>query len=197
MKRVWITFFLIAASSGYGLDLAVVSYLPSFFGRTVGTDTVWNRFKGREDVEALSIPVEVKFVAASVGPVALSPIAGYTFYVEDDFEGAASHNVSLGVNFNATREARQTQMGLIGFYTSVYPLYEFPLVTYGKDPVAPWKIALDVGCAINMGIDGSGIYFYLSVYSRMIGAFADRGGGATFHLNWPDFGMALGFLVSN
>jgi hypothetical protein len=197
MKRLFTAVFFIAASYVYSIDLAVVSYLPSLFERVAGSDVVWNRFKGREDVEALSIPVEVKFLAASAGPVALSAIAGYTFYVEDDFEGAASHSVSLGLGFSAMREEQEPRLGLIGFYTSVYPLYEFPVATYGKDPVAPWKIALDVGYAGNIGIEGSGVYIYLSVYSRMVGAFADTDGGTKFRLNWPDFGIALGFYISN
>jgi hypothetical protein len=193
MKRLCAALFFIAAYSAYSIDLAVIGYLPSLDNRVAGTNTVWNRFEGREEVEAMSVPVEVKCVVASFGSVALSIIGGYTFYVEDEFEGFTSHNVSLGCGFSTLRKEAGAQTGLVGFYTSVYPLYEFPVATYGKEPIAPWKIALDAGYGIDLGIEG-GPYIYINLYARMIGAFKVKDGGG-FRLNWPDIGIALGFHI--
>jgi hypothetical protein len=146
-------------------------------------------------VEATSIPVEVKCVVVSSDSLALSAIAGYTFYIEDEFEGFASHNVSLGFSFSTPREVFGETTGLVGFYTSLYPLYEIPVATYGKEPLASWKIALDTGYGISMGMEGSGVYIHINAYMRMVGVFVSAGGTTGFLLNLPDFGIALGFHV--
>jgi hypothetical protein len=195
MKRFFTVIFFLAAYSIYSIDLAVISYLPSAWGRVAGNNVVWNRFKGREEVEAISIPVEVKCAVVFSDFLVLSAIAGYSFYVEDEFEGFASHNVSFGFSISAPHETFGETTGLAGFYTSVYPLYEFPVATYGKDPLASWKIALDTGYGINMGMEGSGIYIYINGYMRTVGVFASTGGTTKFFLNLPDFGIALGFHV--
>jgi hypothetical protein len=200
MKRLFASILFITASFVYSVDLAVMSYLPSLHGKVVGADVTWNRFKEREEVKAMSIPVEVKCVVAPLGSLVLSAIAGYTFYVEDEYEGFASHNISLGCGFSTSQDitmqgvATGQKTGLVGFFVSVYPLYEYPVATYGKDPIAPWKTALDVGFGTSIGAEGSP-HIYINMYARMVGAFMEKDGGTAFRLNWPDFGIALGFHI--
>jgi hypothetical protein len=192
MKRFLIILLFIITFPAYGLDLAILGYLPSIMGRVAGSDVVWNRFKGREDVGAMSLPVEIKLGIVLVGPVALSAVAGYTFYVEDDFEGLASHNISLGLGIGARPKESQPRTALLGFRAGLYPLYEFPVAAHGKDPIAPWKIALDLGYGISMGIADTNPLIHIYLYGRWVGAFFSVSGRDFFYPNWPDFGVALG-----
>jgi hypothetical protein len=185
--------FFITTFSVYGIDFVVVDYLPSVRGRVAGTDVIWNRFQGREDVEGLSLPFEMKLGIASAGPVALSAIAGYTLCAEDGI-GLASVNISLGAGFSSLKMA-PLKTALTGFYVGLYPLYEFPLATQGKDPVASWKIALDLGYGISIGTESDPAHIYIYLYSRWLGVFGSINGRDFFYPNWPDFGIALGFHI--
>lgn len=140
---------------------------------------------------------ETKWTAAHIGGAALNLSIGFTLYGEEteaDFS-VYSGNVSLGIGVGTLGMDKPLSMG--GFFVHAYPLYEFPVFT-ARDSIAPWKTALDVGYALDLGADRLATEMaslYISFYSRLIGAFADTGGGTTFHLNWPDFGIAVGTHV--
>jgi hypothetical protein len=193
MKRFFAAILFVTAAHAFGGDFVVLSYLPSFYGKTVGTNVVWNGFKGREDEETLSMPIiEIKFAVASIGGVALNASVGYALYLEKDSntgEWANSINVSLGMGVSAASESRT----MTGFFMNAYPFYEFPVFTEGE-PIARWKIALNVGYALDLGEIRkiSSLSLHVVFYSRTSGAFADTGGGTKFYFNWPDFGIAVG-----
>jgi hypothetical protein len=192
-KKFLAVLLLVIASGVYGVDFAVLGYLPSLRGYVAGTNAIWNRFEGREDVEALTLPCEIRFVVASVRSVVLHAIGGYTFYVENDLDGVASCNVSLGLGFCDELDYRGMPVRLTGLSFNLYPLYEFPVATFGKEPIARWKFAMDAGLAFNLFSTGdSRACLYVNLYARMIGAFvATRDISKLIPVPW-DFGAALG-----
>jgi hypothetical protein len=194
MKRFFAAILFISAAYVYGGDVAVLCYLPSLSGRAAGTDAVWNRFHGREYEKSFSLPAKVQFVVASIGGIALNASVGYAPYIEKDGntnEWEDSINISLGIGVAALGEEK---LSMKGFFIHAYPLYEFPAITDG-DPIAPWKFALDAGYAVETEKFDEFCSLCMTLYSRIIGAFADTGGGTKFYLNWPDFGIALGVHV--
>jgi hypothetical protein len=189
-----VVFYIIAVAGVYCVDFTHTIYLPSLYGRAVGLDVIWNRFEGHKSNQFSSIPIlEMKFVVAHIGNVALNASAGFTLYAESNADSDAySGNVSLGIGVGTLGKEIPTSMQ--GFFIHAYPLYEFP-VAAGGVPIAPWKTALDAGYALDLGVANRlyGIFsLYIAFYSRMIGAFADIDGGTKFYLNWPDFGVAVG-----
>jgi hypothetical protein len=195
MKRFFVVVLFISAVCVYGIDFTHFSYLPSLYNRAVGTNAVWNRFKERECDWSSSIPIsETKLVIARMGAIALNISVGLTLYNEEyaDDSSASSDNISLGIGVGAL--GAEDSASIKGFFVHAYPLYEFPLITEG-DPVVPWKFALDAGYMAETEKFNEFCSLCMTLYSRMIGAFMDTGGGTTFYLNWPDFGIALGARI--
>jgi hypothetical protein len=195
MKRFFVALFFISASYVYGIDFTHLTYLPSLYNRAVGTNAVWNRFKGRECDTSFSFPIsETKLVIARMDAIALNISAGLTLYHEKyaDDSIASSTNLSLGIGIGALGAGDSASIA--GFFVHAYPLYEFPVITEG-DPVVPWKFALDAGYMVETGKVNEFCSVCIAFYSRIIGAFVDTGGGTTFYLNWPDFGITGGARV--
>ena len=179
MKGKWIvvialTFLPVA---GQSLDFAVQYYAPALFGIASGAAAPLARFEDHESDSRFLIPLETKALALRFGAFALSGNAVISHYYED---GAfSSLNVSLGASLYLNRR-RSSPMR--GWYLSLYPLYELPLLTGGKQPWLSWRTALDLGYSLDLGL------LYLSAFSRGMAAW--RGLDVSF---WPDLGVAIGF----
>jgi hypothetical protein len=180
MKRICLAVLFCIGSHIYAADWVLQGYLPSFFGFVCSGGAIIYQFEDREIDKRMIIPFEAKIVATKLGPVALSGNAMLSLY----FENAAlsSINTSTGISISA---ANRFSSPLSGLYFTFYPMYEFPVIAFGKKPLMTWKAATDLG----IGISLTPTPLYFSIYGRMIYYWR----GSDFSLTPPDVGITIGW----
>jgi hypothetical protein len=176
-KQVFIIILLFLPVYGQSLDFAFQYYAPTLFGIVSGNAATLARFEDCESDSRFLIPLETKVLALRFGAFALSGNAIASPYIEDDSFG--SLNVSLGASLYLNR---RTSSPLRGWYLSLYPLYELPLLADGKQPWLDWRTTLDLGYSFDFGP------LSLGAFSRYMVAWQ---GSDVFFL--PDLGVTVGF----
>jgi hypothetical protein len=162
MKRLFILFFLSIASAIYSADFLIQWYIPSSFGFSSGGGMIFHQFEDREIGSRAIIPFEAKAGIAQLGEIALSVNGIISVYMED--EALSSINTSLGLGIRPSSSIG-FKSAFSGLFFSLYPLYEAPLIAFGKTPVVTWKGAFDIGCGFEpLPI----IPLYIGGYIRLI-----------------------------
>jgi hypothetical protein len=181
MKGKWFFVIILALLPVYGqsLDFAFQYYVPTIVGIVSGDATPLARFEDHESDTRFLLPLETKVLALRFGAFALSGNAIISPYLED---GAfSSLNVSVGASLYLNRRHSSPMRG---WYLSLYPLYELPFLTGGKQPWFAWRTALDLGYSFDLGP------LSLGAFSRAMACW--RGSDSMF---WPDLGLTVGIHV--
>lgn len=185
-KLLFLIICIVCSKAGYGLDWAFQVYLPSLFNFASGFYQFTEN--SADERERYIQSLEFKFLVGKAGPVAFSTNGITSLYIGDG--NFSSFNMSLGLGIS---HARSDKSPLQGLYLTLYPVYEFPLITLGKMPLSDWKAAIDIGIAIGIDFNFNTLLrtaLYLSLYGRMICFWKDK----VYPLGAvPDFGFAVGF----
>ncbi|GHU03229.1 hypothetical protein FACS1894147_06790 [Spirochaetia bacterium] len=163
-------------------NIAVQYYLQSFWGFINSGAMAHSEFEDKEIGGRITLPFEVKTAIFQFGesPFVLFGLGGVSFMWED--HQFSSINVSAGIGLNR-RDEKSTGL-LDGQYVTL-SLYDYPLFTFGKTALYPWRFALDIGTSI------SSAPLYMSFYMREMFWLLDVG----FPIpGIPDFGIAVGLV---
>ena len=193
MKRFLLLITLISAQQLFAETL-IQYYIPSYFGFVSGGGAVFNQFKDSEADKHFILPFEVRKPFAHYQHIhwkntqweeyfIFSFIANgrLSFYFEDS--RLSSINISLGITLTDNSESKHTS--LTGALITIYPLYEFPVLSFGKQALLPYKIAIDF-FSLSLCLQPH-IPLYFSAYFRMIGFIPSLGYAL-------DFGLTVGWI---
>ncbi|MDR3122740.1 MAG: hypothetical protein LBU16_03050 [Treponema sp.] len=176
-KGILVSILVLLPVSGQALDFALQYYAPALLGIVSGEVPLLALFEDHESDSHFLIPLETKVLALRFDAFALSGNAIVSLYLEDG--SFSSLNVSVGASLYLNRR-RSSPMK--GWYLSLYPLYELPLFTGGKQPWLDWRAALDLGLSVDFGL------ICLGAFSRYVAAW--RGSDV---LPLADWGITAGF----
>ena len=125
---------------GHSMDFSIQYYLPTLFGISSGSSATVSRFENINSDSRFLIPVETKFSTLDFYDFTLSGNAITSFYIEDN--SFSSFNISIGATlfYNEGNTAKMS-----GWFLSIYPIYEYPLIAFGKKPILSWRMAADIG----------------------------------------------------
>lgn len=175
-KLIFVIILTFLPVYGQSLDFAFQYYAPTLFGISSGKAAPLARFEDHESDYRFLIPLETKVLALRFGAFALSGNVVISPYLENS--AFSSLNISLGGSLYLNRRISSPMRG---WHLSLYPLYELPLLTDGKQPLFAWRAALDLGYSLDLGP------ISLSAFSRYMAAWSDS--AVSF---WPDLGVAVG-----
>ena len=183
LKKCWfiLVFIFFPLQFSSGLDWVFQWYLPSSFNIVSGNGAVFYQFSEVVD-DRFIIPFEAKFLVGELGIFAFSANGIISYYQEDNAFGSLNLSAGLGIC-----SAEEEKSPLQGFYLSLYPVYELPVIAPEKTSRFIWRSAMDIGFGFNFL---SLTDFYISIYSRVICFWKD---GQTPLGAIPDFGITLGW----
>jgi len=206
-KRLFFLVLVLAAvpKTGHAVNALIQYYVPTLFGIVSGPGGVLSVFEDHDSNRPCLIPVEVKIPMLRFGNTLLS----WNTIISPFLEGGSfsSLNLSLGLSFfydlrwfwnlrifrgdngyeNDTIIAndRIDPLGMSSWFTSIYPIYDRPMLAMGKTPMLSWKMAIDMGRSINFLR-----FIHTSIFVRSIIFWQGSTVGVV-----PDIGITLGFRL--
>jgi len=172
-----ILLFVSFPMAAYTFDFSVQYYVPTLFGISSGPAATITRFQNNDSESRFLIPFEVKVAALSFHDFTLSGNAITSFFIEDDIFSSFNLSVGASLFYNRGNAAKMS-----GLFISLYPLYEYPLFAFGKEPGLTWKMAADIGYSLVLFN-----LLQLNIFSRYM--FIWR--GEEFGIA-PDVGITIG-----
>jgi hypothetical protein len=170
--------FLFSVQLSHGLDWVFQGYLPSLL-KIVSGDNAFV-FQLEESVDnRFILPFEFKFSVGKLGPVGITASGMLSYYSENDIFASMNMSAGFGVSF-----PRRYRSPLEALYINLLPVYEFPVVPFGKTPFFKWKSAIDIGLSFDLFSN-----VYINLYARSILLWSDS---KTFNVV-PDIGIAVGW----
>jgi len=145
-----------------------------------GTVSPVARFRENDSESRNLVPIEL-----SVSPLYndwFSVSANTVFSILNEDDKYTSLHLSFGSSVFLHNTRRLNFLPMTGWFVSVYPIYELPVIAQGRTAYYDWRTALDFGHSFL----GGGL-LQMTVYTR--GIFAFRDGNISF---FPDFGIAFG-----
>jgi hypothetical protein len=137
---IFITVFPVFSHS---MDYSVQYYLPTLLTISSGGGAVITRFKNSDSESRFLIPVELKISALQFEYFTLSGNTMVSYFIEEN--EFSSLNMSLGISlfYDRNKPIRMT-----GWFLSLYPVYELPVIAFGKEPILTWRMAADHGYSL-------------------------------------------------
>ena len=195
----------VVPKAGHAVNAVIQYYVPTIFGIVSGPGGALSAFEDHDSDRRCLIPIEIKIPMLRLGNTLLSWNTIITPFLEDG--SFSSLNLSLGLTFfydlrwfwnlrifrgddgeeNETIVAnnRVDPLGMSSWFTSIYPIYDRPVVAMGKTPMLSWKMAIDMGRSINFLR-----FIHTSFFVRTIIFWQDSTVGVV-----PDIGITVGFRL--
>ena len=171
-------------------DIALQYYPPSFWQIASGGNALYSfrdNFEDTKSSNSFLAPLEVKKMLFHFknSRFVLVGNGWLSFFFVDGKLNSMNTSLGIGINYGSLVDEDSIKpLSGVGF--TLYPLYEFAAISFGKTPLFPWKFAFDTGFSFDLM---PLVPIYLSAYMRTIGIFLPAVGIAQFK-----FGVAAGWL---